>query len=151
MIHAVNDPQRMRDDAVRCHPAQIIRGQTFENLVREAVRRGERELECLRVSEADASEVGRLHAAFLGQRGDLRRGTVDDEHADVQRAQHREIEQDVREVFVRDDRAINGDDERLFAEAWNVLEDSPEVGRFHLAKNHRAHFEDAAPLDSTGK
>ena len=79
-----------------------------------------------------AVEVGRRDLLFLGQRLDLRRRAVDQHDADVQRAQHRDVQQDVGEVLVGDDRAVDAEDERLLAELRNVLQDAPQVGRFHV-------------------
>ena len=45
----------------------------------------------------------------------LRRGAVDQHHPDVQRPQHRHVQEDVGEVLVRDDGPVDGDDEGLFA------------------------------------
>ncbi|MEI9960218.1 MAG: hypothetical protein WDM76_03515 [Limisphaerales bacterium] len=53
--------------------------------------------------------------------------------ADAQRPQHGDIQQECREVFVGHNRAVNRKDERLFAELWNVLQDAPQVGRFHFS------------------
>ena len=57
---------------------------------------------------------------------------MNDDHANVQRAQDIYIEQDVREIFIGDDRAVNGYQKRLFAEARDILQDAPKVGQFHL-------------------
>ena len=66
------------------------------------------------------------------ERLDLRRGAVDEHHADVQRAQHRDVEQDVGEIFVGDDGAVHRDDERLLPELRDVLQDAPQVSQFHF-------------------
>jgi len=42
---------------------------------------------------------------------------VDERDADVQRAEDSDVEQDIGEVFVGDDGAVNADDEDFFAEA----------------------------------
>ena len=63
---------------------------------------------------------------------DLRRRAVDEHDADVQRTQHRDVQQQRREVFVRDDRAVNREDERFLTELRNVLQDSPQVSQFHF-------------------
>ena len=44
----------------------------------------------------------------------------------------RHIEQQRREVFVGDNGTVNREDERLLAELWNVLQDAPQVGQFHV-------------------
>ena len=122
----------MRDDDVRAGGAEVVGRKAFENLVREPVRGGERKLERGRVRDAGAVEIGRLDFLLLGERLDLRRRAVDEHDADVQRPQHRHVQQQRGEVFVGDDRAVNREDERLLAELRNVLQDAPQVGRFHF-------------------
>ena len=53
-------PMRMRDDGVGAGGAQVVGRKAFENLVRQPVRGGQRELERGRVRDARAVEVGRL-------------------------------------------------------------------------------------------
>ena len=69
---------------------------------------------------------------FFGERFDLRRRAVNQHDADVQRAQHRDVQQDVGEVFVGDDGAVNREDEGLLPELRDVLQDAPQVGRVSL-------------------
>ena len=63
------------------------------------------------VGDAGAVEVARLDALLARRAARSGRGAVDEHDADVQRAQHRDIEQDVGEVLVRDDGAVDGEDE----------------------------------------
>ena len=51
----------------------------------------------------------------------------------AQRAQNRDVEQNVGEILVRDDGPINADDEELFSKAGNVMEDASKVREFHVA------------------
>jgi hypothetical protein len=81
----------------------------------------------------DAVEIGRGDFLFLGQRFDLRRRPVNEHHANVQRTEHRDVEQDVGKVFVGDDGAIQREDEGLLAESRNVLQDAPQVSWFHVS------------------
>jgi hypothetical protein len=134
MVHAADDALGVRDDGVGAGRAQVVGRQPFENLVRQPVRGGQRELERLGVGHAGAVGVRRLGTAFVRQRLDLRARAMHQRHADVQRAQHGDIQQDVREVVVGDDRAINGDDEGLLPEARDVAEDAPQVGGFHVGR-----------------
>ena len=88
-------------------------------------------LERRRVSDAAAVEVRRLDATRLGQPGDLRRRPMDEDDADVQRPEQGDIEQQRREVVVRDDAGVNRQDERLVAELRDVMQDAAEVGQLH--------------------
>ena len=87
------------------------------------------------VSASVTPEPSRLDGSvfcLLAEVLDLRRSAVDQHHADVQRAQHRHIQQDVGKVLVGDDRAVDADDERLFPELRDVLQDAAQVGQFHI-------------------
>lgn len=91
--------------------------------------------ESLSVAASVTPEPSRFDAEIFllgGERLDLRRSAVNDDDADVQRTQNSDVEQDVREVFVRDDGAVHREDERLLPESRNVLQDAPQVGRFHF-------------------
>ena len=126
MVDALNDAQRMGDDGVGAGGAQIVGGEAFENFVRQPVRGGERELQGVGSSVMPLpSRSRRLNFLFRRQRFDLRGGAVDEHDADVQRAQHGDIQQDVGEIFVGHDRAVDGDDERLFPEAAECIAECP--------------------------
>src|SRR5208282_1595381 len=122
----------MGDDDVRAGGAEVVGRKAFENLVREPVRRRQRELERGRVRDTGAVKIGGVDFLLLGERLDLRRRAVDEHDADVQRAQHRHIQQQRGEVLVGDNRAVNREDERLLAKLRNVLQDAPQIGRFHF-------------------
>ena len=53
----------------------------------------------------------------------------------VQRAQDGNVQQYIREIFARHNRAVHAEDERLFAELGNVLKNAPQVGQFHFRFN----------------
>ena len=135
MVDALNNAQRMRDDGVGAGGAQIVGGKAFENFVRQPVGRGERELQRSASVMPVPSRSEGLNFLFFGQRFDLRRRAMHEHDADVQRAQHGDIEQNVGEVFVGDDRAIDADDECLFPKARDVLQDAPQVSGFHLGSD----------------
>jgi hypothetical protein len=52
-------------------------------------------------------------------------------HPDIERAQHRHIQEDVGKILARHDLAIHADDKNLFAEARYILQDFPQIGQFH--------------------
>lgn len=133
VIDTVKDAERMRGDSVGADGAEIVRGKPFENFVCQAVGGGEREFERLAVGDAGAVEIGGLDLLLLGQRLDLRRRPVNDDHADAQRTEHGDIEQDVGKIFVGDDRAVDAENEGLFAEARDILQDAAKVSRFHVS------------------
>ena len=122
----------MRDDRIRAGGAQIVGGKSFKNFMRQPVRGGQREFQRVGIGDAGAVEIGRLEIAFLGERFDLRRGAVHEHHANVQRAQHRDIQQDVAEIFIGDDGAVHLNDERFLPELRDVLQDAAQVSQFHF-------------------
>ena len=60
------------------------------------------------VGDAGAVEVGRLPAGLLGEPADLVAGPVDQGDADAQAAQQGDVEQQVAEIVVLDDRPRPG-------------------------------------------
>ncbi len=56
-----------------------------------------------------------------------------DNDPDIERAQDCDIQKDVWEIFVSDDRAIDADNECLLPETRDVLQDAPQVSRFHIS------------------
>src|SRR4051812_4465865 len=134
MIDAVEDAHRMRDDGVRGDGAEIVGGEPFQDFMRKPAGGGERELQRLGIRDAAAVQVRRRDFLFFAKLTNLRAGAMNEHDADVQRAQDRDIEKDVREIFVRHNRPIDAQDERLFAKARNILQDAPQVSRFHRAE-----------------
>src|SRR5262249_17232115 len=68
-----------------------------------------------------------------------RRSPMNQRHPDVQGAKDRDIQQDVGEVFVGDDRSVEAEDKNLFAKTRDVLEDAAQVGWFHVSPILVAH------------
>ena len=70
--------------------------------------------------------------ALFGEGLDLGCGAVHQDDADIERAQDRDIQEDVGKIFVSDNAAIDADDKNLFAELRDVLQDAAQVGQFHV-------------------
>jgi len=102
--------------------------------VRQPVRRIHRDLQCGRVRDACPVAVGGRDTLLFRERLDLCRRAMDDDHADTQRAEHRHVLQEHGKVLVRDNHAVNRQHERLLAELRDVLQDAPQIGRFHLQR-----------------
>ena len=100
--------------------------------MREPVGRGQGKLQGRRVRYAGAIKVGRFDVLLLGQGFDLGRGTVHEHHSNIERTQHRHVQQDIREILVSDDRPIDTDHKNFFAELRDVLEDAAKVSKFHI-------------------
>ena len=121
----------MRDQRVRVGRAQVHRRQPLHDL-RHHIRRGlDADFERCVVGDAGPVRIGNRHAPLRGELRDLPRRAVDEDDLDAQRAQHREIEQDVGEIGRRHDLAIHRDHEDFFPETGDVLEDAAQVGDFH--------------------
>ena len=121
----------MRHDHVRAGGAKVVRRQTLENLVGEAVGRGQRQVERRRIGDTRPFEVGGQHLTFVGERSDLLRGPMDEHDAYVQRAEERDVEQQRGQAVVDDDAGIDREDEDLLAKLRDVLQDASQVGQFH--------------------
>ncbi len=124
-------PSGMRDDGIGGRRAEIVGRKPAQDLVRDTVRGFNGELQCRGVGHAGAIEVGGLDILLLGERLNLFGSAVHDHHADVQGTQQGDIEEDVGEVFVRDDASIHCDNERLLAELRDVLKDRAQVCELH--------------------
>ena len=122
----------MGDEGIAARGAEINRREALEDLVRQAVGGGQGEPERGFISDPRAIEVGRRDLLFGGERFDLSGGAVDQYDADTQGTQHGNVHQNVGEVLVRDDSAVHVNDERLLAELGDVLQDTPQVGQFHV-------------------
>ena len=53
------------------------------------------------------------------------------DNADIERAQYRHIQKNVGKVLVGNNSPIHADDEYLFSELRDVLEDPAEISEFH--------------------
>src|SRR5207248_424502 len=60
--------------------------------------------------------------------------TMNEDDLDAQRAQHRQIEQNVREIGRSHDLAVDRHHENALPEARDILEDTTEVGNFHQSE-----------------
>jgi len=73
----------------------------------------------------------------FGQGFDLRGSAMDDDNPNIKRAEHCDIQEYVWEILVGDDRAINADDKGPLAKARDILQDAPQVSRFHNCYSYR--------------
>ena len=124
--------QGMSNDGVGTSGAQIIGRQPLENLVRQPVGGGKSQLERRHIGNAAAVQVGRCDPLLEGQRFDLGGGAVYQHQTDIERAQERDVHQDIAKVLVDHNGAIDADDERLLAELGDVLQNAPQVSQFHV-------------------
>ena len=98
----------------------------------EAIGGGESEFQRHGIGNAGAIQIGRYEVLLVGQRFDLRGGPMRDHDPDIERTEDRDIQEDVWKILVGDNRAIDADDERLLPEARDILQDAPQVSRFHF-------------------
>ena len=75
------------------------------------------------------SRLDGVMSVGVGQPADLMAGPVNQGDADAQAAQQGDVEQQVAEVLVLDDGAVQRDDEDPVAEARHVAEDFAQVGQ----------------------
>src|SRR5581483_3888373 len=100
VIDAAEDAGRVGDQGVAGRRPQVHAGQPLEHLVGDAVGGGQGQVEGGGVGDAGAVDVGRLPADLAGQPLDLPAGPVDQDDANPQAAQERDVEQEVGEVVV---------------------------------------------------
>ena len=132
MVDTLDDAERVGDDHVRGGRAQIVGRQAFENLVSQAVGGRQRQLERRCIGDASAVEIRGVDVLLCRERSDLRRRAVNEHDPDIQRPEQRHVQQQRREVVVRDDAAVDRENERLLPELRNVLQDAPQIGQFHV-------------------
>src|SRR5271163_1642921 len=103
----------MRNDGIRVGAPEVIGGKALKDLVRELIGGLDSQVQGGGIGHAGSVQVGRVDAFLLGQSLNLLGCAVHQHHADVQRTQHGDIQQDVGEVLVRDDDSIHGNNEGL--------------------------------------
>ena len=109
---------------------QAVLGQALEDEVRNAGGGPDREVERGGVGHAGAMRVGDGNVARRRQLLDLLADAVDEHQLDAEAAQDRDVDEQVAEILVGHDRAVEGDDKDLPLEPRHVLEDAAEVRRF---------------------
>jgi len=133
VVHALQDAERMGDDGIGAGGAEVVGGEAFEDFVGEAVGGVQGELQGGGIGDASAVDAGGFEPLFFREDLDLGGGPMHEHDADVQGTQHGDIEQQRGEILIRHDGPIQREDKRLFAELRNVLQDAPQIGRFHYS------------------
>ena len=131
VVDAADDSEGVGDDGVGGDGAEVVGGEALEDLVREPIGRGERDLQRAGVGDAGAVEVGGRDATLGRKRRHLARGAMHEHDADVQRPEDGDVEEKVGKVVVGDDGAVDGDHEGLLPEPRDVAEDAAKVCRLH--------------------
>lgn len=121
VIDTIKDPQGVGDDRVGGHGTKIVCREAFQDLMGETVGSGERELERVAIRDAGALEIAGSDVLLLGEGLDLRSGAVDDDHADIQGAEDRDVLEEARKDLVHHHGCVDAQDEGLLSEARNVL------------------------------
>jgi len=122
LVDALEDAHGVRDDRVGIGRPEVTRREALQDLVGQTIGGGERQLERGLVGDPAAVEVRGGEALGAGQGVDLGRGAVNEHDTDAERPQQGDVEHDPAEVLLRDDGAIDRDDEGLLAELGDVLE-----------------------------
>ena len=92
--------------------------------MRNPVRADHCQLQCRRIGDTGAIGIGNGFAELFGQLFNLLTGAMNDDNLNAQTSQHGDIQQQVVEVIVGDDGAVDGDDKDFVAKLRNVMEDS---------------------------
>ena len=132
VVYAFENAKRHGLNGVRLCGPQVVGRKSFQNFVRDPIGAEEGEFQRRRVSHAGAVGIRDGPAEFVGERLDLVAGAMDNDNLNAQTPQHSDIQQEVVEIVVGHHRAVNGDDEHLVAELWNVMQNSAQISWFHI-------------------
>ncbi len=133
LIDAFQNPGRVGHQGIGAGAAQVVHSQPFQNFVADAV--GGRDGKIERDFIGDAGAVGvRGRFAGLGRKLlNLQARAMNQHHADAQAAQQVNVQEQVREIVVGNDGAIQRDHEDLVPELRHVPQDFAQVGEFFHA------------------
>ena len=132
VVHALDDAERRGADGVRQCGLQAVLRQALDHEMGDAGGGADGEVEGGGVGHARALVVGDRDFAGLRKLFDLVPDAVDHDDLDAQAAEHGEVDQDVGEVFVGDDDAVERDDKGLALKPGDVFQDAAQVGRFDV-------------------
>jgi hypothetical protein len=99
----------------------------FDERVRHARGGADREVERGGVGDAGAVGIGDGDFPRGRELDDLMTDAVHEHDLDAERAQHGDVDEEVAEILVGDDGAIDRDDENLPVKTGDVLQDAAEV------------------------
>ena len=139
MVHSLEAADLSRADGVGNRAAEAGLGKVFEYRLRDERRSFTGERHRGGVDGAFALDVGEHDIMFAGEADELLADAVHKDDLDGQAAEDGDVGDDVREILVGHDRAIDRDDEHVVAEHGDIPEDSPEVGRLHGALTLAGH------------
>ena len=122
LVHALENADRHGLDAIGVGAAQIVQRKPFEDFMRHLVGRDDCNAQGGVVGDARAIEIGDRFAELLGKLFDLVARAVNDHDVDVQAAQHRDVQQQIAEIVVSDNAAIDRNDEHAVTELRDVME-----------------------------
>src|SRR5262249_8536766 len=120
--------RRVGRDGVTRGPAQVGGGKAFQDFVCYAVGGGDGQIQRLGIGDPNAFGVRWCAAKVRSEALDLVRGSVNQSDADAQAAKKCDVEEQVGEVVVLDNCAIDGDDEHAVTETWDVTKNLAEIG-----------------------
>src|SRR5207245_4508462 len=109
LIDALQDSRRVGYQGVAASGAEVVDGQPFEDFVADPVGRGDGQVEGDRVGNSGAVAVGWRLPGGGRELPDLLAGPVDQYHADAQAAEEVDVQEQIGEVVVGDDGAVQGD------------------------------------------
>ena len=138
VVHALDDAEGHRADGVGEGGLQAVLRQALDHEVRHTGGSTDGEIEGGGIGHAGALDVRDRDLAGPGKFIDLVADAVDEDDLDAEAAEHGEVDQDVGEVLVGDDDAVQRDDKGLALKPGDVFQDAAQVGRFDVgAVAHR--------------
>jgi hypothetical protein len=130
LIQTLDDADGHRAHRVGDGALQPVLSEALKDEMRHTGRGADGEVERGGVGHARAAGVGDGNTAHRSQLLDLLADAVDQHQLDAEAAEDRDVDEQVAEVLVGDDRAVEGDDKDLPLEPRHIFEDAAEVRGF---------------------
>ena len=132
VVRSAKNSGRMGDDRVDVGRPQVHGGQTFHDLVGQANCRIDADPQRDLIGDARPVRVRQLDAALSGELDNLKARSMHENDLDAQRAQDRQVEQNVGKIVRSGNFPVEGNNEHALPETGNVLEDFTQVGNVHF-------------------
>ena len=142
LVHLAGEKLVLALDDAHGHGAHRVAQRALQARVREALddlvahlRRGlNGELQRRRVRRAAAVNIGDGDLALRGEALELPPDAVHQHDADVQAAQHRDVRQQIRKIFVVHDAPVHRQHKDMVAKLRDIAQDAAQVRRLERAR-----------------
>ena len=146
LLDALDDADRNRADRVRDGALESVLRQSLEDELRHAGGGPDGEVERGGVGHPRAMDVGDRDVARRRQFLDLPADAVNEDHLNPQAAENGDVDQQIAEVIVGDDRAVEGDDKNLPLKPGHVFQNAAEIRGLDVGDGGAAAHGDASAV-----